>query len=85
LRLADRGQHAQGRRERFCAFHSTSGVRPIATQAWLTLNVSTDPIIDAGHRARCGYRCGGEAATGDGENARLGYAYTDHRGLVTAS
>ena len=29
---------------------------------------------DAGHRARCGYRCDDEAATRESENARLRYA-----------
>ena len=50
------------------------GDRPIAAQAWLPLNVSIDPIIGAGHRGGCGYRCGDEAATRGSENARLGYA-----------
>jgi hypothetical protein len=47
-------------------------------------NVSIDPIIDAGHRAKCGYRRGDEAATRDSENARPRYAYSSHRGPTTA-
>jgi hypothetical protein len=34
------------------------------------------PITDAGHRARCGYRCDDEAATRESENARLRYAWS---------
>jgi hypothetical protein len=55
--------------------------------AWLPptcTNVSIDSNTDAGHRARCGHRCGDEAATRDSENARPRYAYTGHSRLVTA-
>jgi hypothetical protein len=41
-------------------------------------------MTDAGRRARCGYRCGDEGATGDRENARPRYACSGILGLVAA-
>jgi hypothetical protein len=44
-------------------------------------------MTDAGHRARCPYRCGDEAATHGRENARPRYAYSgsgDVDAVVTA-
>ena len=44
-------------------------------------------MTDAGRRARCGYRCGDEAATRDSEHARPRYAWSgsaDIEAVVTA-
>jgi hypothetical protein len=46
--------------------------------------VSIDPIIDARHRARCGYQCDIKAATRDREDARSRYAYTGHGARAAA-
>ena len=47
--------------------------------------MSIDPIDDAGHRARCGYRCGDQAATRDSENPLPRYAYCTSPAVATAS